>query len=87
MKSHYHANMIENNGTDREATSLGDSFDTRTGAQQALIREAGSVAGQPSFTLTNSTITGTGLDVIEFYNSRSGVTMTLSAWECTCSQR
>lgn len=85
MTNHFHANMIEDNGTDREATSLGGSHETRLQAQSALLREAGSIAGQPSFTLTKTSVTDDGLDVIEFLN-RNGSTLTLSVWGCTCSQ-
>lgn len=83
---HFHANMVEDNGVDlTDPTSLG-SFETREQAQQALLREAGSIAGLPTFALVKTSLTGSGLDVVEFYNSRTGVTLSLSAWACDCDQ-
>lgn len=84
-KTHFHANMIEDTGAAKEATSLG-SFETRLQAQQALLRQAGSVAGQPSWTLTQTKVTDSGLDAIEFLNRDGKGTLTLGVWGCECSQ-
>lgn len=88
--THFHANIIEDGAT-REAMTLDAGtgpFVTREDAQRRLLRESGQIAGQGgAWALVNAAVgTGSGIDVVEFYNSRSGIRLTLSAWECSCRE-
>lgn len=87
--THFHANIIEDDGATREANTLDaptGPFLTREKAIERVLVEAGSIASRPSWALAEAKIDAIpGMDAfVEFHNSRSGVKMTLAAWACSC---